>query len=340
MAELMPGMNGLDGLDKIKFINIGNKQHPTADGLVDHAHRNSTDRGYYIVGSDMDVIVAPTPENDMHCIVKASVDVKCSLTDEVHRYSDIGDANPKNCTSANTAAAYPRMAATRALGRAIAQAFNISEAMAEELLESGGAAPAQNNRPAQQQAAPAQGQAAAPAAGGRPQGMPASHPQGWNGDVFWGSDANGTKYKDYKPRLKIWNEQIDDGSLEWARDNLFPMKLRDKVTDDPNAYAMIEFEIARRQGGHLASNPPPAVTPDYAAGGQQQAAAPAGGGTGPRAITAKDVADLMALGKSVGKLWPAVKQECNDTFGVPEPIQLGWDDFNMLRVMLGGDPLS
>lgn len=335
MADMPPGMNPLDELEPIKFIPIGKKNHPTADGLVDHAHRNSTDRGYYIVGSDMDVVVAPTADNNYHCIVKASVDVKCSESGDTHRYTDIGDANPKNCTSENTAAAYPRMAATRALGRALAQAFNITEALAEEMLESGAAAPAQQSRPAQQGSAPAQ-QAAGNAAGGRPQGMPASHPQGWNGDVYWGSDHDGTKFKDYRPKLKIWDPAIDDGSLSWARDNLFPMKLRDKVTDDPNAYAMIEFEINRRAGGGDAAPAAPASTPNYGGGAKQAAPAAA---SGPRTIVSKDVADLMALGKAVGKTWPVVKQECADTFGVSEPIQLGWDDFNMLRTLLGGDPL-
>ena len=40
MADMPPGMNPLDELEPIKFIPIGKKNHPTADGLDDQQDRD------------------------------------------------------------------------------------------------------------------------------------------------------------------------------------------------------------------------------------------------------------------------------------------------------------
>lgn len=108
-------------MDPKYIVKISGKEHVTYDGLLDEAH------GRGLVGIAVEVVQQPREENGWTTIATALA----SFSDGRH-FSEIGDANPKNCNS-KIAAHSIRMAATRAKARALRDALNIKGAAAEEL---------------------------------------------------------------------------------------------------------------------------------------------------------------------------------------------------------------
>lgn len=108
-------------MDPKYIVKISGKEHVTYDGLLDEAHT----RG--LVGIAVEVVQQPREENGWTTIATALA----SFSDGRH-FSEIGDANPKNCNS-KIAAHSIRMAATRAKARALRDALNIKGAAFEEL---------------------------------------------------------------------------------------------------------------------------------------------------------------------------------------------------------------
>ena len=108
-------------MDKKYVVSISGKEHVTYDGLLDEAHQ----RG--LTGIAVEVVQQPREENAWTTICTAMA----SFSNGTH-FSEIGDANPKNCNS-KIAVHSIRMAATRAKARALRDALNIKGAALEEL---------------------------------------------------------------------------------------------------------------------------------------------------------------------------------------------------------------
>lgn len=108
-------------MDAKYIVKINNKEHVTYDGLLDEAHAKG------LVGITVEVTQQPREDNGWTTICTALA----SFGDGRH-FSEVGDANPKNCNS-KIAAHSIRMAATRAKARALRDALNIKGAAAEEL---------------------------------------------------------------------------------------------------------------------------------------------------------------------------------------------------------------
>jgi hypothetical protein len=369
-------MKHLNGLDATKTTPIGNKQHPTADGLVDKAHRNAIDRGFYIVGYDVQPLLLPTAELPM-CIFKAVIEVKSDYEPEngVMRFTGIGDATPTNCTSQNTAAAYPRMAETRAMGRAISAAFNVSEAMAEEMLAAGVAGPAYAAPAAVAPGAAPPGIAAP--AGAPPVAAPAgAAPAGvnFNGQTYL--RANGQEMKGYAKEGKghsLASPLNDVGLLQWYVEKAM---LSDKVTPDWEFRNAAQAEIARRNGtpptitvqaqtvAAPAVAPPPLAAPGLAPPAGQPAgvapaampaappppvgAAPAAAPStppppvataGPWVPTAQDLQHLATGAAAKGHDWNAMTAYVQQNFGGRIPQQLSKPEFNSVLVAYGAAQL-
>lgn len=121
-------------MDAKYIVKISGKEHVTYDGLLDEAHSKG------LAGIAVEVVQQPREDNGWTTIATAMV----SFSNGTH-FSEIGDANPKNC-NAKIAAHSIRMAATRAKARALRDALNIKGAALEELggddFHPAGAAPA------------------------------------------------------------------------------------------------------------------------------------------------------------------------------------------------------
>ena len=108
-------------MDSKYIVKISGKEHVTYDGLLDEAHS----RG--LIGITVEVVQQPREDNGWTTICTALA----SFGNGTH-FSEIGDANPKNCNS-KIAAHSIRMAATRAKARALRDSLNIKGAAFEEL---------------------------------------------------------------------------------------------------------------------------------------------------------------------------------------------------------------
>mgnify|MGYP001038492177 FL=1 len=131
---------------KKKFtIDIRGKKAIKVDGLIAFAHTKG------IKSMVTEVTQYPSQENNFTCIAKCRVvgygwnPIEQKVSEVV--FEDFADANPNNCTSM-TAAAYPRMASTRAQGRALRRYTNIDMVTSEEINETA----SDNNAPAVQRA--------------------------------------------------------------------------------------------------------------------------------------------------------------------------------------------
>ena len=292
------GMNDIDMLDDLQTTDIKGKSHPTADGLVSRAHRDSTDRGFYLVGTAMRVLMAPTPENNMtaivHCQTKWGSVTPGPNGETEYTFEEIGDANADNC-NAQIAPHFIRMAATRAQSRCISVALNISQAAAEELLEGGGHSGGQTQQ--RSNSSSSQG-------GGAANGSAKDDLGGWNGNLWYGSDK-GKHYTDPSISVK---------TLQWGAD---------KTNNDKQKQALLN-EIARREGG-----------------GSAPSGNSGGGSDANWKPTPALIGELVKLGQPAGMNFPAIKQMAADNFeGKNDIAKLNKDEFNMLRVMLGGDPID
>lgn len=104
----------------IETVDIHGKQHPTYAGVLNKAHSEG------LKEIKTELLQAPLEENHFMAIVKASVMTEKGI------FEGIGDATPKNVNKM-IAPHIVRMAETRAKGRALRDALNIAEALAEEL---------------------------------------------------------------------------------------------------------------------------------------------------------------------------------------------------------------
>jgi hypothetical protein len=305
----------IGALEATKVVNIQGRPHPTADGLIDKAHRNAGDRGLYLVGLSSSLLVAPSPGHEI-CVVQARGKFRSLDDDTILEFSGIGDASPGNC-SGHVAQHYIRMAETRAISRMLCFALNVSEVVAEELadgaLQGSFQAP---NAPSVPIGAP---QGAAPSSTGfvAPPAAPGVQP--WRYTIPGGAKKNmhisdpGVLITD----LEWWANklgQVDASRLDPKTGQPYPV--------DEQRVQLFREEIMRRQQQNAGA---PAAMPAAA-----PSAAPANGWK----PTAPHIKDLMALapGQNVAQM---AQQQYS------KPItQLSLDEFNLLRVGLGGDMIE
>ena len=116
---------------KQKFtVDIKGKKAIKVDGLIAFAHTKG------IKSMVVEVTQYPNQENNYTCIAKCRV-VGYDWSPAENKiievaYEDFADANPNNCTKL-TASSYPRMASTRAVGRALRKYTNIDMVTSEEI---------------------------------------------------------------------------------------------------------------------------------------------------------------------------------------------------------------
>jgi hypothetical protein len=112
------------------IINIKGKEAVTANGLVVLGHEKGLKK------LTTTILQFPNSSNDNTCIIQADLigygwSPAENKVVEVE-FSAIGDANPKNCT-AMVAAAFIRMAETRAVGRVMRNYTNIGMLCSDEI---------------------------------------------------------------------------------------------------------------------------------------------------------------------------------------------------------------
>lgn len=121
-------------IDPKYIVTLQGKEHVLYAGLLNEAH----ERG---LGSiETELIQAPSAQNEYVAIAKARVKMyqgigaeeRSDKPPEYRLFEEYGDASPRNVNS-KIASALIRMALTRAKGRALRDAVNIGETMAEEL---------------------------------------------------------------------------------------------------------------------------------------------------------------------------------------------------------------
>jgi len=106
---------------QIDTVDIHGKNHPTYAGVLNKAHEGG------LVSIQTKLIQAPLQDNHFMAIMHATVTMRDKKV-----FEGIGDATPKNVNSM-IAPHIVRMAETRAKGRALRDALNITEALAEEM---------------------------------------------------------------------------------------------------------------------------------------------------------------------------------------------------------------
>lgn len=102
-------------------ITLQGQQYCTYRGVLDCAHNLGLE------GIRTRILQVPDANNEHVAIVEAEVRMKDGRV-----FTDVADASPKN-VHARLASALIRLASTRAKGRALRDAVNIGEALAEEL---------------------------------------------------------------------------------------------------------------------------------------------------------------------------------------------------------------
>ena len=110
------------------IVNLQGKKYATYRFVLNKAHKEGLN------DIETELIQVPTEDNYYTAIVKAKIWMKMikNKKETIKSYSAYGDASPEN-TSSFTATALIRMAETRAKGRAMRDAVNIGETLAEEL---------------------------------------------------------------------------------------------------------------------------------------------------------------------------------------------------------------
>ncbi len=98
-------------------IQIHGKDVATYDGMLDYAHKVGIQR------LENKILQFPSPENGQTAICSATL-----VTVDNRVFTDIGDVNPENVPRGCTAN-YIRMASTRAKGRVLSDAINISSVL-------------------------------------------------------------------------------------------------------------------------------------------------------------------------------------------------------------------
>ena len=110
-------------LDERWITKIEGKEFVKYPGLLDLGHQKG------ISSIEVDIIQMPTSENGNFAVCRATVMSKVGDT-----YSDIGDANPGNCSS-KVAKHLLRMASTRSIARALRSYTNVGMTAIEELAD-------------------------------------------------------------------------------------------------------------------------------------------------------------------------------------------------------------
>ncbi len=109
-------------LDREKHVvSLQGKEYVLYAGVLSLAHEKG------LLSIETLLVQIPGPDNEHTAIVKARVEFA-----DGQRFEEYGDASPRNVT-ARIATALIRMAATRAKGRAMRDAVNVGETLAEEL---------------------------------------------------------------------------------------------------------------------------------------------------------------------------------------------------------------
>ena len=111
-------MNNEPRLDPKYIVKINGKDFVLYDGLLGLAHQVG------IKQLTVKMLTPPTSENEFTAIFEAT-----AITKEGKIFSDIGDANSKNCDSPH----FIRIAATRAKARALRGVLNVKICSYEEL---------------------------------------------------------------------------------------------------------------------------------------------------------------------------------------------------------------
>jgi predicted nucleic acid-binding Zn finger protein len=116
-------------LDERWITKIEGKEFVKYPGLLDLAHQHG------IASIEVDIVQMPTKENGNFAVCRATVVSKVGET-----YTDIGDANPNNCSS-KVARHLLRMASTRSIARALRSYTNVGMTALEELADFNDAIP-------------------------------------------------------------------------------------------------------------------------------------------------------------------------------------------------------
>jgi hypothetical protein len=109
-------------------INLKGKDYPTYGYILNKAH----EAGLVGIATEIYQLEIDIEKQRLFCIVKATVTMETNGVTKV--YQAYGDASNKNVNSM-IVPHFIRMAETRAKGRALRDAVNIGQTMAEELGE-------------------------------------------------------------------------------------------------------------------------------------------------------------------------------------------------------------
>jgi hypothetical protein len=140
-------------LDPKFVINLRGKEYPLYAGVLSLA----TDAGLKELSTK--IVQIPTKENGELAVVEA-----LAVFEDGRTFADVGDASP---LSTKIPGAYLRIASTRAKGRALRDAMNIGQVLAEEVEDL-------EETPAPRPSAPLAPPAARPAPAPRPSATPES----------------------------------------------------------------------------------------------------------------------------------------------------------------------
>ena len=116
-------------LDERWITKIEGKEFVKYPGLLDLAHQHG------LSSIEVDIVQMPTAENGNFAVCRATVMSKIGET-----YTDIGDANPNNCSS-KVSRILLRMASTRSIARALRSYTNVGMTALEELADFNDAIP-------------------------------------------------------------------------------------------------------------------------------------------------------------------------------------------------------
>jgi len=117
-------------MNKIETVRVqGGKEHPTYAGVLNKAHEEG------LTGIKTEMLQFPSKENEYVCIIHATVtmvDIRKDGELQTKTFDGIGDASPRNVNQMIVKHLI-RMAETRAKGRALRDAVNITDALKEEI---------------------------------------------------------------------------------------------------------------------------------------------------------------------------------------------------------------
>jgi hypothetical protein len=122
-------------LDERWITKIEGKEFVKYPGLLDLAHQHG------LSSIEVDIVQMPTNDNGNFAVCRATVMSKIGET-----FTDIGDANPNNCSS-KVSKHLLRMASTRSIARALRSYTNVGMTSLEELADFNDAIPASARPP-------------------------------------------------------------------------------------------------------------------------------------------------------------------------------------------------